>query len=528
MANSTKELLEIKRRRTFAVVSHPDAGKTTITEQFLLAGGVIREAGNVKAKANKKFATSDWMEIERKRGISVTSSVLSFPYEDAQVNLVDTPGHEDFCEDTYRALTAVDSVLVLLDAAKGVEPQTIKLMEVCRLRKTPVMVFVNKMDREAKNPIEIMDDVEKILGVACAPYSLPIGQGQTFVGTYGIVDQKLRLFKFHGEEEQNFQIFTDPTELKNHPEITEYQYGAFAESFDLASGVMDSFSLPKYLAGEQAPVFFGSAINGFGIHHILSEMVKIAPSPLPRKTTQGEYSPTENGFSGYVFKIQANMDAKHRDRIAYLRVCSGSLLRGDKVYHVRLDRQIKLATPSQFIAQEKSIVEVVYAGDIVGIHDPGYFNIGDTLTEGPKFYFEGIPDFPSEYFQRVVLEDPLTGKKLSKGLHQLSEEGAVQLFLPQDHPNPILGVVGMLQFDVIRFRLESEYGAKCRMEPVSVWSARWLVGEKAKVEQFVRENKHDCAKDKKGNDVYLCPNEFRLKKIEESYEDIKFEAIHRG
>jgi len=526
LAQST-DLQEILRRRTFAVVSHPDAGKTTITERFLLAGGVIREAGHVKAKSGKKFATSDWMEIERKRGISVTSSVLSFPYHGKQINLVDTPGHEDFCEDTYRALTAVDSALVLIDAAKGVEPQTIKLMDVCRMRKTPIMVFINKMDREARPPLELMDEIEQVLGLSCAPMTLPLGQGATFEGCFGIEDLKIRFFKDHGEEEDKAIQVDGPLDPRLDQWFLPSSLTPFRETYELVQGALDRVSVPRYLAGNQAPVFFGSALHEFGIHHLLSLMAQISPSPAPRATSLGERQATEENFSGFVFKIQANMDARHRDRIAYLRVCSGRCDRGAKVYHVRLGREIKMATPTQFMAQDKAIIDTTFAGDIIGIHDPGHFNIGDTLTTGESFQFEGIPDFPSEHFMRVVLEDPLTGKKLQKGLAQLSEEGAVQLFLPLQSSAPIVGVVGPLQFDVIRFRLESEYGAKCRMEGVSIYAARWLKGETKKVEAFAREYSHDCAKDKAGNFVYLAPNEFRLQKIIENTTDLVFQAIRK-
>ncbi len=515
---------EIMRRRTFAVVSHPDAGKTTITEKFLWYGKVIREAGHVKAKANKKFATSDWMEIERKRGISVTSSVLSFPYKGCHINLLDTPGHEDFCEDTYRALTAVDSALVLIDSAKGVEAQTIKLMEACKLRKSPVTVFINKMDRDGRDAIELMDEVESILGVQCVAKTLPIGNGEMFQGVYSMEDKTVHFYNPESGEDRIEQVEgIDDPELDNW--FDSKYLAELRERHELVTGVMDPFSMESYLAGEQAPVYFGSALNNFGVQHILDSIVNIAPAPIARSTDEGDIDPKENEFSGIVFKIQANMDPKHRDRIAYLRVCSGKCSRGDKIYQCRTGRFLKLAAPTSFKAQEKEIIEEAFAGDIIGIHDPGYYNIGDTLTFKDKISYLGIPDFPAEHFVKVVLRDPLAGKKLQKGLEQLSEEGATQLFKPLKSASPVLGVVGKLQFDVIKFRLENEYNAICDFEPVVIDSASWVYGKREEIEKLARENAFEMAKDKKDRYVYLSPNSFRLSKIKENYSGLEFLSI---
>ncbi|HAO98816.1 MAG TPA: peptide chain release factor 3, partial [Fibrobacteres bacterium] len=447
---------EILRRRTFAIVSHPDAGKTTITEKFLWYGGVIREAGHVRAKAGKKFTTSDWMKIEQQRGISVSSSVLSFPYSNCQINLVDTPGHQDFCEDTYRALTTVDSALVLIDSAKGVEPQTIKLMEVWRLRKTPITVFMNKMDRDALDPLALMDEVERILGVRCAPRTMPIGNGKMFQGVYSFIDNSVHLFQPDAEESEIRKV-----QSIHDPKLDEWfdaKYLAeFRDHAELALGATEPFDREKYLNGEQAPVYFGSAINNFGVKHLLDSFVAVAPAPLPRHAKEREVSAVEPCFTGFVFKIQANTDPKHRDRIAFIRVCSGKFSRGSKVTHCRTGRQVRLAAPTALLANDRTVLDESYAGDIIGIHDPGLYNISDTLSESENLSFEGIPDFAPEHFCKVYLEDPLKSKQLQQGLNQLSEEGATQLFLPLSGPIPVLGVVGVLQFDVLKFRLEGEY-----------------------------------------------------------------------
>ena len=516
---------EILKRRTFAIVSHPDAGKTTITEKFLWFGKVIREAGHVRAKANKKFTTSDWMKIEQQRGISVSSSVLSFPYGGCQINLVDTPGHQDFSEDTYRALTAVDSALILIDAAKGVEPQTIKLMEVCSMRKTPVTVFMNKLDRDALDPVALMDEVERILGLKCSPMTLPIGSGKMFQGVYSFIDDSVHVFSPETPEGEMRKVggLADP----RLDEWFDAKYlKEFRDQADLVRGAMEPFDRARYLKGELAPVYFGSAINNFGIKHLLDNFVANAPAPMPREAEQRVVEATEPRFTGFVFKIQANTDPKHRDRIAFVRVCSGRFERGAKVLHCRSGRQVRLAAPSTFMAQDKTVIDEAFAGDIIGIHDPGLYNISDTLSEAENLKFTGIPDFASEFFARVYLEDPLKSKQLSQGLKQLSEEGATQLFAPLASPIPVLGVVGVLQFDVLKFRLEEEYGAKCRLETAPIHAVRWISGDAAQIAEFKAQNTHDLAADKGGHLVYLCPNEFRLRTMEKNFPKIAFSKFH--
>ncbi len=512
---------EIRKRRTFAIVSHPDAGKTTITEKFLWYGNVIREAGHVRAKANKKFTTSDWMKIEQQRGISVSSSVLSFPYEGCQINLVDTPGHQDFCEDTYRALTAVDSVLVLLDSAKGVEPQTIKLMEVCRMRRSPVTVFMNKFDRDSLDPVTLMDQVEEILGLHCAPMTFPIGNGRDFKGVYAFFDQTVH-FYLPGEEGERIEKVEGIHDPRLDEWFEERPLREFREQAELVQGASEPFQLEKYLKGDQSPVYFGSGINNFGVKHLLDSFVRYAPSPMPRQALQRTVEASEGKFTGFVFKIQANTDPKHRDRVAFVRICSGRFERGAKVLHCRTGRQVRLAAPSTLMANDKTIVEEAYAGDIIGIHDPGLYNISDTLSETEKLDFLGIPDFAPEFFARVYLEDPLRSKQLAQGLKQLSEEGATQLFHPLQSPVPVLGVVGVLQFEVIKFRLEEEYNARCRLESVSIHAARWLSGDDGELASFKSQNAHDMAVDKRGNSVYLCPNEYRLELMQKNFKGLKF------
>ncbi len=516
---------EILKRRTFAIVSHPDAGKTTITEKFLWYGKVIREAGHVRAKANKKFTTSDWMKIEQQRGISVSSSVLSFPYQGCQINLVDTPGHQDFSEDTFRALVAVDSVLVLLDAAKGVEPQTIKLMEVCSLRKCPVTVFINKMDRDAREPIALMDEVERILGLKCSPMTMPIGNGKFFQGVYAFGNDTVHLFNPDSQEGEMRKV--DGLHDSRLDEWFHPRYLAeFREQAELVHGAMEPFNHEKYLRGELSPVYFGSGINNFGVKHLLDSFVAYAPSPMPREAEQRTVVATEPAFTGFVFKIQANTDPKHRDRIAFMRVCSGKFVRGAKVLHCRSGRQVRLAAPSTFLANDKTVIEEAFAGDIIGIHDPGLYNISDTLSEIENLKFIGIPDFAPEHFSRVYLEDPLKSKQLSQGLKQLSEEGATQLFHPLASPIPVLGVVGVLQFDVIKFRLEEEYNARCRLEAAPVAMARWVTGDAVEIQAFKSQNTHDLALDKGGNLVYLCPNSYRMGLMEKNFPKIGFAKFH--
>lgn len=536
---------EILRRRTFAIVSHPDAGKTTITEKFLWFGGAIREAGHVRAKTGKKFTTSDWMKIEQQRGISVSSSVLSFPYGGCQINLVDTPGHQDFSEDTYRALTAVDSALVLIDSAKGVEVQTMKLMEVCRMRKTPITVFMNKMDRDALDPLALMDEVERVLGVQCAPRTLPIGSGKAFQGVYSFIDDTVHLFR-PDEEENATAGATKPAGHQGNirkvsgihdPKLDEWfdarSLREFRDQAELALGAMPEFDHEKYLRGEQAPVYFGSGIANFGVKHLLDSFVAVAPPPLPRVARERTVQATEPKFTGFVFKIQANTDPKHRDRIAFVRICSGKFERGGRVTHVRTGRPVRLAAPTSMMANDREVLETAYAGDIIGIHDPGLYSISDTLSESELINFEGIPDFAPEHFSKVYLTDPLKSKQLQQGLRQLSEEGATQLFYPLSGPIPVLGVVGVLQFDVIKFRIEEEYGAKCRFEGANIWQARWVSADAdaesaAELAAFRAEHVFDLSIDKADHLVYLCPNEFRLQTVQKNYPKLRFDKFRVG
>ncbi len=513
---------EILKRRTFAIVSHPDAGKTTITEKFLWYGNVIREAGHVRAKSNRKHTTSDWMKIEQQRGISVSSSVINFPYKDRYFNLVDTPGHDDFCEDTFRALTAVDSALVLIDSVNGVEKQTIKLMEVCRMRKTPIITFINKMDLDGRDVIELVDEIEEVLGIKAIPFTLPIGYGKKFGGVFNIADNTLHTYTREKGKGQIIQLsgYDDPqlTEF-----FTETELAEFAERYELVTGVMDPFDRDEYLAGKMSPVFFGSAIANFGVQHLLDAFCDLAPAPLPRESDARDIVPTEETFSAFVFKIQANMDPNHRDRTAFIRICSGKFERGGKVYHCRSGKNFKLSAPTSFVAQDKEVIEEAYAGDIVGINDPGMFNIGDTITEKEKFKFKGIPDFAPEYFARVVLMNPMKSKQMNKGVQQLTEEGATQLFMPVNGTVPVIGVVGELQFDVLKFRIESEYGADVNLERMPIYQARWVLGDSKEKIKFESEYKHDIYSDKREQLVCLFPNEYRLNLAMKNFPDLRFE-----
>ena len=521
----------VSRRRTFAIISHPDAGKTTLTEKLLWYGGAIREAGMVRAKKGRRAATSDWMEIERQRGISVTSSVMSFPHDGHHMNLVDTPGHEDFCEDTFRALAAVDSAVVLIDGAKGVEPQTLRLMEVCRMRKTPVITFINKCDRDIRDPLELFDEIEQSLGLPCAPQTLPCGSGVSFRGVYSLADQAFHSFSERNQDEEDrtergiHRFALDSSELDRLG--GEREAGRLRELAEFAQGAMPALDRDAYLSGAQTPVFFGSALFLFGVRHLLDALVSVAPAPGRRESDKRTVLADEDAFSGFVFKIQANMDPKHRDRMAFVRVCSGKFVRGEKVTHVSSGREIRMAAPTTFVAQDRSLVDEAFSGDIVGIHDPGVFRIGDTLTSGEKLQFEGIPEFSPEHFARVVSKNPLRSKQLAQGLEQLTQEGAAQVFSPFSGPHQILGVVGRLQFDVIQFRLSGEYGAECAFEPVSVWAARWVVGDEEQVKLFKDQNLFDCATDRHGGLVYLPSHEFKARLMQEKWPDLHFEAARR-
>jgi len=516
---------EIARRRTFAIISHPDAGKTTLTEKLLLYGGAIQMAGTVKGRKADRHATSDWMELEKERGISVTSAVMQFPYGDNIVNLLDTPGHEDFSEDTYRTLTAVDSALMVIDCAKGVETRTIKLMDVCRLRDTPIMTFINKLDREGRDPMELLDEVEDILKIKCAPITWPIGMGKSLKGVYHILQNKIHLFSAtHGGKIQTGETI----EGLDDPRLDDL-LGADAQDFrdeiELVQGASHEFELDAYLAGELSPVFFGSAINNFGINELLDYFVEIAPQPQPRKTDIRLVDSSEEKFSGFVFKIQANMDPQHRDRVAFLRVCSGVYNKGMKVHQVRLGKDVKIANATTFMASERENIEVAYAGDIIGLHNHGTIQIGDTFTEGEALKFTGIPNFAPELFRRVQLKDPLRMKALQKGLDQLSEEGASQVFRPITNNQIVMGAVGILQFDVVAFRLKAEYNVECLFESVNVNSARWVTcDDEKKLEEFKRKASDNLAIDAGGSLTYLAPTRVNLDLTIERWPEIEFHA----
>lgn len=518
----------VQRRRTFAIIAHPDAGKTTLTEKLLLYGGAIQLAGTVKAKRGKKFATSDWLEIEKQRGISVTSSVLSFSYRDVEINLIDTPGHQDFSEDTYRTLTAVDCALMLIDAKNGVEAQTIKLFEVCRLRGLPVIAVINKMDREGQSPFDLMDNIEKVLGIATAPITWPIGQGSDFRGVYDRTRRELLLFDPDALDRSR------PVPLReltlDSPEICEILGASRAETLreDLAmlDGASEPFDRDRFLRGLQAPMFFASALNNFGIESLLEALRSLAPSPQPRPTATRTIDPLEAPFTGFVFKIQANMDPQHRDRVAFLRICSGHFERGMKAFHVRSAKTLRLGRPTQFMAHDRSLVDEAYAGDIIGIHDPGVFRIGDTLTEGESLSFSGIPVFAPEHFARVVLRDPLKAKQLNKALDQLSEEGAVQVFRPTpESPEKIVGVVGALQFDVVKFRVDAEYGVHADFAPMNLSTARWLEGrDPLALQTLLEKERSQVYYDHRRAPVLLLDHDWRVKVFTERYPGVVFHS----
>ena len=522
---------ETARRRTFAIISHPDAGKTTLTEKLLLFGGAIQMAGSVKSRKAAKHATSDWMALEKERGISVTSSVMQFPYEGRIVNLLDTPGHADFSEDTYRVLTAVDSALMVIDCAKGVEERTIKLMEVCRLRDTPIMTFINKLDREGREPIELLDEVEQVLGIQCAPITWPIGMGQRLKGVVHLVSGEVHLY----EQGRNFTrqdstIFASLDDPRLEARIGAAMLAELRDELELVQGASHPFDKDAYLAGKQTPVFFGSAVNNFGVQILLDFFVEHAPSPRPRATTSREISPTEETFSGFVFKIQANMDPAHRDRVAFLRVCSGRYDANMKAFHVRSGKEHKLANALTFMASDREIVETAYPGDVIGLHNHGTISIGDTFTSGEQLSFTGIPNFAPELFRRARLRDPLRLKQLQKGLAQLSEEGATQFFRPLMSNDLILGAVGTLQFDVVAYRLKDEYGVDASFEPVTGATARWIklgTGSGAtqkKLEEFREKNAMNLGLDAAGQLVYLAPTRVNLQLAQERWPDIIFAA----
>lgn len=521
---------EIAKRRTFAIISHPDAGKTTLTEKLLLYGGAIQMAGTVKAKRSKKFATSDWMEIEKQRGISVTSSVMKFPYAGHEINLIDTPGHQDFSEDTYRTLTAVDSALMLIDAANGVETQTKKLFEVCAMRNTPVLAFVNKMDREGRSPFELMDEIEKVLGIQCFPVTWPIGIGPTFRGVYHRIQGQLLIFERGADRAR-------PVPLKGldleSPEVVDELGEELAttlrEEVELLGAAGTEFDREAYLQGKVAPLFFGSAINNFGVQTLLEALVEISPAPMARIAAERRVESSEPTFTAFIFKIQANMDPSHRDRVAFMRICSGRFERNMKAFHVRLGREMRLGRPTQFMAQDRSLVDEAYAGDIVGIHDPGAFKIGDSLSGGEKLNFLGIPVFAPEHFCRVQLLDPIKSKQLTKALDQLSEEGAVQVFRPIHSSDQYLGVVGPLQFEVVAYRIKAEYGVEVRFHSLPYGVARWLRSEKPVIlDEFIRVQQQNVCLDQHQNPAILVDEPWRLRLLEERNPDIQFVATSEG
>ena len=518
-------LEEIKKRRTFGIISHPDAGKTTLTEKLLLYGGAIQEAGAVKSNKIKKSATSDFMDIERQRGISVATSVLAFIYKDKKINILDTPGHKDFAEDTFRTLTAVDSVILVIDVSKGVEEQTEKLVEVCRMRNIPIIVFINKLDREGKDAFDLLDEVEQKLGLTVTPLSFPIGMGYDFKGIYNIWEQNIKLFQ---EEEKQIigeiKIFNSLEDPMLKSIIGNERHKNLKEELDLIQGVYQVFDQKKFLEGKLHPVFFGSALNNFGVEELLNCFIEIAPEPLPKSTIERMIQPNEKYFTGFVFKIHANMDPNHRNRLAFVKVVSGRFERNTPYLHVRQNKKLKFSSPNAFFAEKKEIIDVSYPGDIVGLHDTGNFKIGDTLTSGEKLQFKGIPNFSPEHFRFINNEDPMKSKQLSKGINQLMDEGVAQLFNINFNGRKLIGTVGVLQFEVIQYRLLHEYGAKCSFENLNVHKACWIEGDEKSnsYKEFVRIKQKFLAKDKDNKLVFLADSAFSLQMVLEKYNKLKF------
>jgi peptide chain release factor 3 len=514
---------EVRRRRTFAIISHPDAGKTTLTEKLLLFGGAITLAGTVKGRKAARHATSDWMALEKQRGISITSSVMQFPFRDAVVNLLDTPGHEDFSEDTYRTLTAVDSALMVIDCAKGVEERTIKLMEVCRLRATPIMTFINKLDRDGRAPIDLLDEIERVLKIRTAPVTWPIGMGRALRGIYHLPEDRIYVYEAGERGRAGTHRTIDALESAAAREFLGDEHRAFSEEIELVRGATAIFDLAAYRAAKLSPVFFGSAISNFGVQELLDAFVTCAPEPQPRTAREREVVPLEAQLTGFVFKIQANMDPQHRDRIAFMRLCSGRYQRGMRMYHARLRKEVRVADALTFMAAERSQADEAYAGDIIGLHNHGTINIGDTFTQGEPLGFTGIPNFAPEIFRRAVLKDPLRMKALAKGLAQLCEEGATQLFKPLRNADLVLGAVGQLQFEVVAFRLADEYGVQCVFDTVAVHTARWVrAPNDARLEEFRAKNFDNLAIDHAGALVYLAPTRVNLGLTLERWPDIEF------
>lgn len=517
---------EIARRRTFGIISHPDAGKTTLTEKLLLFGGAIQEAGAVKSNKIKKAATSDFMEIEKQRGISVSTSVLAFMYKDKKINILDTPGHKDFAEDTFRTLTAVDSVIVVIDVAKGVEEQTEKLVEVCRMRNIPMIVFINKLDREGKDAFDLLDEVEQKLGLRVCPLSFPIGMGYDFKGIYNIWEKNINLFS--DDNRRNIEDIISFTDT-NNPELDKIIGTKAAQNLrsnlELVYEVYPEFDRNEYLNGTLQPVFFGSALNNFGVRELLDCFIQIAPTPRPKKAEERLVNPEEKDFSGFVFKIHANMDPKHRDRLAFVKVVSGTFERNVPYLHVRHHKKLKFSSPNAFFAEKKEIVDVSYPGDIVGLHDTGNFKIGDTLTSGENLHFKGIPSFSPEHFRYINNADPMKTKQLEKGIDQLMDEGVAQLFTLEMNNRKVIGTVGALQFEVIQYRIEHEYGAKCSYEPLSIHKACWVATNNPKSPEFLdflRVKNKFLAKDKRGQLVFLADSSFSLQMTQDKYRSIQF------
>ena len=513
---------EIERRRTFAIISHPDAGKTTLTEKFLLFGGQIQVAGAVKSNKIRKSATSDWMEIEKQRGISVSTSVMEFDYRDYKVNILDTPGHQDFAEDTFRTLTAVDSAIIVVDGAKGVETQTRKLMEVCRMRNTPVIIFINKMDREGRDPFDLLDELEQELQIHVRPLSWPINQGVKFKGVYNIYENQLNLFTPDKQRvTEKIEVDIDSDELDN--QIGEADAKQLRDDLELVAGVYPEFEVDTYRSAEVAPVFFGSALNNFGVQELLDCFVEIAPSPRPTKAEERDVNPDEQKFTGFIFKITANIDPNHRSCIAFCKVCSGKFVRNQPYLHVRQNKTLRFSSPTQFMAQRKSTIDEAWAGDIVGLPDNGIFKIGDTLTEGERIHFRGLPSFSPELFKYIENDDPMKSKQLEKGINQLMDEGVAQLFINQFNGRKIVGTVGQLQFEVIQYRLENEYNARCRWEPLHLYKACWIESDDEKeLENFKKRKYQYMAKDREGRDVFLADSGYVLQMAQEDFKNIKF------
>ena len=521
-------LQEISKRKTFGIISHPDAGKTTLTEKLLLFGGAIQEAGAVKSNKIKKGATSDFMEIERQRGISVATSVLSFEYKGKKINILDTPGHKDFAEDTYRTLTAVDSVIVVIDVAKGVEEQTEKLVEVCRMRKIPMLVFINKLDREGKDAFDLLDEVEQKLGLKVVPLSLPIGMGSDFQGIYNIWEKNIQLFLEEKKQKVGESIVINDINDSSVDEIIgEKAAATLRDELELIESVYPEFDREQYLTGEQQPVFFGSALNNFGVRELLDAFVEIAPMPQPKESDLRLVKPEEKNFTGFVFKIHANMDPKHRDRLAFVKIVSGTFKRNENYLLVREGKKMKFSSPNAFFADKKEVVDESFPGDIVGLHDTGNFRIGDTLTAGEKLNFKGIPSFSPEHFRYINNDDPLKAKQLAKGIDQLMDEGVAQLFTLEMNGRKIIGTVGALQYEVIQYRLEHEYGAKCTYEPIGIHKACWIEADEKSDEfkEFARLKQRFMARDKHGQLVFLADSAFTIHMTQEKFPNVKLHFI---